>query len=157
MINKFTKGNTLIEVVIAIAILVVILVISVPKINDFRDTQSLKNTTVEITTLLNEARTSTLSSKNSTVYGVHFESDRATLFTGNTFDNSDTNNKVIIFDSSVALPSGNINLNGSGSDILFTRLTGDTNMYGTIILELAGDSSTQKTITISKLGSVSVN
>jgi Tfp pilus assembly protein FimT len=155
--NKFIKGNSLIEIVIVMAILVVILVITVPKINDFRDNQVLKNTTAEAVNLLNEAKTNTLSSKNSTVYGVHFASDSATLFTGATYDSSAITNKTITFDSLVTLPYSNIVLNGSGEDIIFERLTGNTNNYGTITLQLIGDATKQKVIAVSALGVISLN
>ena len=151
------RGNSLIEIVIAIAILVVILVITVPKINDFRDNQILKNTTAEVVNLLNEAKTNTLSSKNSTVYGVHFETDRAVLFDGSTYDSSAPTNKTIIFDSLATLPPANIILNGNVVDVVFDRLTGDTSNHGTITLELFSDSTKQKVVTISALGVISSN
>jgi Tfp pilus assembly protein FimT len=155
--NKFIKGNSLIEIVIAMAIITIILVITVPRINDFRTHQTLKNTASEVVNLLNEAKTSTLFSKNSTVYGVHFETSRMVLFTGTTFSDSAVTNKVITFDSLVTLPSGNIVLNGNGVDIVFDRLTGNTSNHGTITLELAGNSSLQKIITVSTLGVISLN
>lgn len=155
--NKFIKGNSLIEIVIAMAIITIILVITVPKLNDFRAHQTINNTASEVVNLLNEAKTSTLFSKNSTVYGVHFETNRVVFFTGPTFDDSALTNKVITFDSFVSLPSGNITLNGNSVDIVFDRLTGNTSSHGTITLELVGDSSVQKVITVSSLGVISLN
>lgn len=155
--DKFTKGNSLIEIVIAMAIITIILVITVPRLNEFRTHQTLKNTASEVVNLLNEAKTSTLFSKNSTVYGVHFETNRMVFFTGATFDDSAATNKVITFDPLVTLPSGNIVLNGSGVDVVFDRLTGNTSNHGTITLELASNSSKQKIITISALGVISLN
>lgn len=157
MKNIFTKGNTLIEIVVAIAIIVIILYISIPKVFLFKQKQSLKNTTEEVRTLLNQARSETLASKNSTFYGVHFESDKAVLFTGSTYTASASDNIVLDFDSQVTLESANIALNGGGANIVFDRFTGNVSAYGTITLELISDPSTQKVISVSRLGVVSIN
>ena len=154
---KFTKGNSLIEVVIAMAIITIILIITVPKLNDFRDNQTLKNTTADVVSLINEAKTNTLSSKNGSVHGVHFETDRMVLFEGGTYDSSSVNNKKVLFDPLVTLPWSNIVINGNGNEIIFDRLTGNTNNYGTITLELSGDSTIKKVITVSALGIISSN
>ena len=75
-----------------------------------------------------------------------------------TFNNNDATNNVITLDSNITIPaSGGINLNGAGSDVIFTRLTGDTTAYGTIIVRLASDATSQKTITINQTGSISSN
>lgn len=151
-------GKTILEIVIAISILIIILAMIVPALSTFRNDQTIKNTTEDIISLLNEARTDTLSSKNSTYYSVHFESTRAVYYAGGTFTDGLSTNKVITFDTLVSLPiSGGINLNGSGSDVHFTRLSGDTNEYGTIVVQLKSDATKQKTITIAKTGVVSAN
>ena len=152
------KGFNLFELILAMSILVLTIAIIVPSLSTFRNTQSLKNTTDDIVSLLNQARMQTLSSQNSTYYSVHFEGTRAVLFTGGTFSNSNSTNKVITFDLATKIPaSGGINLNGSGVDVNFTRLTGDTNQYGTIVVQLTSNATKQKTITINKLGIASVN
>lgn len=152
------KGITFLEVMIAMAILVLIITVVTPSLSSFRNQQSLKNTTDDIVSLLNQARMQTLSSQNSTYYSVHFESGRAVLFTGGTFTEPNGTNKQITFDGRVLIPaSGGINLFGGGTNISFTRLTGDTNQYGTIIIRLVSDATKQKTITINKLGIASTN
>ncbi len=151
-------GQTVLEIVIAISILIIILAILVPSLATFRNDQTIKNTTEDIISLLNEARTNTLSSENSTYYSVHFEANRAVYYTGGTFTDGVSSNKVITFDTLVSLPaSGGISLNGSGSDVHFTRLSGDTNQNGTIIVRLVSDATKQKIITIAKTGIVSAN
>ncbi len=160
MFNSFKlnkkSGFTLIEVFAEIAIIGIISSIVMFNLNSFKNEQSLKNTEIDIVTLLNKARQNTLSSINSNNYSVHFETDKAVLFTGSIYNAVDVTNEKIIFDSSVTIPiSGGINL-GGGSSVIYERLTGEAT-DGNIVIKLKSDSSKQKTITISKTGVVSSN
>lgn len=148
----------MLEIIISVSILGIMLAVILPSLANFRNSQTMANTTSDIIALLNEARAKTLSSENSTYYSVHFESSRVVLFTGGTFDDSNTSNKVVTLSSIVTIPSsGGINLAGSGVNVSFDRLTGDTNQYGTIVIQLISDPTTQKTITINKTGVISSN
>lgn len=135
----------------------IIFAVSIPSFSDFRNRQVVRNTAEDVVTLLNEARNDTLLSKSSTFYSVHIENTRAVLFTGGTFDTNAASNIVITFDALVTAPSGNISLNGGGSDVKFDRLSGDTSQYGTIQVNLISNSAIKKIITINKLGVVSAN
>lgn len=152
------KGISVIEILIVVSIIGILAAIVLPSLSLFRREQTLNNTTGDVVSLLNSARNNTISSLSSNNYGVHFQSDRATYFTGSVFNSGDATNVPLVFDSSVTIPSINgINLNGGGSDVIFTRLTGDTPNYGTIIVALTSDSTRKKTISISKTGSISSN
>ncbi len=162
MTYKINKGITIIEIVIVIAIIGALSAIIFPSLSKFRQEQALKNTTADIISLLNKAKSDADSLTIATDYSVHFESGRAVYFIGTSFTEPNATNKEVTLDSSVTIPaSGGINLNGGGSDVTFTRLTGDARGYvtgyGTIIVRLVSDSSRQNTITINKTGSVSVN
>ena len=151
------KGISIIEILIVIGIIAVISAIIIPNLSDFRRQQVLKNTTEDVFSLLNEARNDTISSKNSTTYGVHFDSDKATLFQG-LYNINSVSNKQINFDSQVSIPiSGGINLNGGGSDIIFDRITGNTEQDGTIVIRVVNDATKQKVITVNKIGVLSTN
>ncbi len=152
------KGFTVVELLLVLTFIIVIASIIVFNLARFRGEQALQNTVSDIISLLNEARTNTTSSKNSTTYGVHFESSRAVLFAGATFTEPNVNNKQIDIDSSVTIPSsGGISLMGGGGDVIFTRIFGDTPNYGTIIVRMVSDQTRQKTITINQTGIVSSN
>lgn len=154
MKNKnYKKGISAIEILISMAILATIVAVILPSLSGFKNQQVLKNTAEDIVSLLNKARMDTLASKNSHYYSVHFESNRAVLFTDGTFNNADATNYSVDFDSNVSIPSsGGINLSGGGSDVIFTRLTGDTNKNGNIVIQLNSDNTKTKTITIRKTG-----
>ena len=149
------KGISLIEILIIVSIIGIISTIVVPSLSRFHDQQALRNTTEDVISLLNEARNNTISSKNSTTYGIHFQSNKIILFSGSSFTISPSN-KQIDFDSVIIIPSvGGINLNGGRSDIIFDRITGDTVGYGTIIIRIKNDVSKQNIINISKIGIIS--
>lgn len=154
---KINRGISLIEILVVVSILAIIVAIVVPNFSKFHNQQALRNTTEDVISLLNEARNNTISSKDSNTYGIHFETGKATLFTGTAYTVS-ASNKQIIFDKAVSIPtSGGIILNGGGSDVIFNRLTGETTKYGTVIIRLISDASSQKTINISKLGVIGSN
>ncbi|MDD3662826.1 MAG: hypothetical protein PHT84_03095 [Candidatus Pacebacteria bacterium] len=149
------KGFSLVELLVIIVILFLLTIIVVPRLIDFQREQALKNTTENIISLLNQAKTDSLSSLNSSNYGVHFTTNSAVYFVGDTFNSSDLNNYQIDFDSGVAISE--INLNGGGDDVIFPKLTGDPIGYGTITLYLTSVPDRQKIISVSQTGSISVD
>jgi len=149
------------EIIVVIAIMAIIISIIVPNLANFRNEQALKNATADIMSLLNKAKSDANSLSVDTNYGVHFETGRAVYFVGDSFTEPNVNNKEVIIPSSVSIPLGGISLNGGGSNIIFTRLTGDdrgyVTGYGTITLQLTSNPTRTKVITINKSGSISVN
>ena len=102
----------------------------------------------------------TLSSKDFSQYGVHFEEQKVVLFKGAIFTEPNSNNKEVKISSPVEIY--NISLNGGGSNVVFQKLTGKTNEYGTISFQspeisgcLPGAPSIKKIITIQSSGSFS--
>lgn len=156
--KNYTKGNTIIEVIIVIAIIVLILAVVGPVVSTFREKQIVKNTAEEVKTLLDEAHINSISSKNSNFYSVQFLADHATFFAGNPPINlTDPETKILNFDPNVTITSSNILLNGNGINVIFDRLTGRTSTYGTIKIENINDPSVSKTITVNKLGIISID
>lgn len=154
---KNNKGISLVEILIVISIIGILSAIIVLNLSKFHNQQALKNTAEDVYALLNEARNNTISSKNSNTYGIHFLSDRAILFAGESYTDS-VSNKQIDFDSVVRIPdSGGVVLNGGGVDVVFSRITGDTLNYGTITIQLINDVTSQKVININKIGVIEIS
>ncbi len=154
--KKLVSGFSLVELLVIISIMILIGLVVMPKLISFQRNQAIQNTATSITSLLNKAKSDSNSSLNSNNYGVHFESEYMVYFVGNTYSESDPNNQRVDFDSGVrTLGSGGVNLNGGGDDIVFPRRTEDVIGYGTIVIQLIAEESTQKTITVSKIGSIS--
>ena len=152
---KNQKGITLIWVIVTIAIIAILVKIVVSPLGSGRKIQVLKTTTETTIALLNQARATTLASEDSSQYGVHIESGRIVFFKGTTFSNGSAYNNVISIPSEVAIAS--ISLQGGGSDVVFKRLTGDTDYYGTFEIQVVGNTSVKRTVTITKTGVVSSN
>ncbi len=152
------KAFTLIELLVVIAIVAILASITIPSFSGFRREQALRNTTEDLLSLLNQARSDTLGSLNGTNYSVYIQPDKATYFPGSVFSVSNPANTVVVFTSDVTIPAvTGVVLNGGGSTITFDRLTGDTSSYGTITIQLVSDPTRQKVITISKTGLISSN
>ncbi len=149
------KGVTMLEIIIAIGVLALISSIVLISLSKFKNNSLLALETENIVSLIANARINTLSSKNDDVYSVHLESARAVLFKGEVFNEPNTKNLEIIFDSKITL--SDISLNGSGSDIIFKRLSGKTDQYGTLSVAVASATTTQNTIYIYETGFVDVD
>lgn len=152
-LNYNQNGRSVLEIIVIVAIMGVVVAAVIPGLSNFRNRQLINNTTTELIAILSDARGKTLSGYNDTNYSVRFESTRAVFFTGGTFTEPNASNVVSTLDTRITLPT--ISLNGGGNNVTFTRLTGETTNYGTIVVRLVADSNIQKTITISKTGIVS--
>lgn len=155
MFKNTKSGITLVEVMVIIFLVVIVSTIVFTNLSSFKKEQVLRNTASDIVTFLNKAKQNTLSSINSSSYGVHFENSRMILFSGNTYSSSDPNNEIVNFNSLVSIPTiGGLNI-GGGSDVVFERLTGDT-LGGTIKLQRNDNNTKYKIINISKTGLISL-
>lgn len=144
------KGISLVEILIVIAIIALTWLIVYAGFSAINKRQALDKDGLLVTAIINEARSQTLSSKDATVYGVHLEEFSITLFKGSTYNESDPENKTS--DLSAHSRISAFALSGGGDDIIFQRLTGATQNFGTITLELRSDSSASSTITVHKTG-----
>jgi Tfp pilus assembly protein FimT len=143
-------GVTILELVVVISIITLVASVVFVSFSRFRNNTLLNVEIENITSLISQARGDTLSSKNDSQYGVHFESARAVLFKGATFSEPSADNIQITLDSTLSISS--ITLNGGGSNVLFTRLNGTTDQYGTIVVRSSDASVASTTITIYKTG-----
>ena len=144
------RGFNVIEIVIAMAILLILSVIIIGSFLSFRDKQALSATASKTMSVVNEARIKTISSKNSLQYSIFFESDKITMFEGTTFSSIDPNN--IEFKFSSIIESYNISLNGGSDEMYFEKLTGTTDEFGSIGFRVKSDTTRTKTVNINANG-----
>lgn len=147
----------MIETTTVFAILFLLIGVVVLPLVRNRQNQLLLESTDDVYSVLNTAQSNTWSSVNDQQYGVKIENDKVTMFTGNTYTQGAIGNQVTPLQSGVEIYSGSILLNGGATSIVFDRLTGGTNQYGTIKLRLVNDILKTKTITIEKTGIIKVN
>jgi len=152
---KKIRGITLVEILIVISILAFLAAAASVPFSSFRAAQALNSSAADLVSLLKDARSAAVSSKDSSQYGVHFETARAVYFKGSVWSEPSSTNREISLDSTVS--ASLISLAGGGSDVIFEQLTGETSQYGTIEVSLKSNPSKKKTITILRTGVVSHN
>lgn len=143
-------GITAIETLTAIAILVVILAITVISFALFQQERDLDGASEGLASTLEQARAQTLASKNQTVYGVHIEVGQYVLFEGAVYVPGAATNQAFALASSVEISGWA--LAGSGADVVFERLTGETSQPGTVTMRIRNRPDRAKTITILATG-----
>ncbi|MEK7610642.1 MAG: prepilin-type N-terminal cleavage/methylation domain-containing protein [Patescibacteria group bacterium] len=148
-------GFTLIEMLMVIGLLALAVGIVLAPFVSFRSQQALSGGAGELAALITSARAKTLASEGDTVYGVHLEVSRATLFAGSTYVAGAASNQVLELNSLLTLST--ISLNGGGVDMIFNRLTGKTSQSGTLTVTLSSDVAQAKTVTVSATGVITVD
>jgi len=143
------SGFTFLELIIVIGVATLLSYIILSSLITFRKNQALEKDTEIVVQLLAQARNQTLSSKNATVYGVHFTAPIVTLFVGSSYVAGTPTNEDVNLSSTDTILT--INLTGGGSDVIFQRLSGETAQNGTVVVSSPGISRT-KTVTIYKTG-----
>ena len=149
------RGVTIIEILITIAILGIIVGIIGLSFAGLNSSQALDKNTSLVASIINEARSMTLSSIDASQYGVNLQQGQVTLFKGSSYSSSDTDNIVTPMHSLVGLRD--ITLAGGGVDVIFRRLTGHTDQAGTFEIYLINEPTTFHTITVSATGITEVN
>ncbi|MDP3996124.1 MAG: prepilin-type N-terminal cleavage/methylation domain-containing protein [bacterium] len=144
------KGSTLVELIITVAVLAILVTISFFVFGGFNRRQSLEQKTATAISFLTEAKTLTLSSRENTVYGIHFEEELMVRFKGETYDPDDSSNHATSVGPTVSI--SDISLSGGGSEVVFKRLSGETDNYGTITFSTPQGES--KTVTVHASGVV---
>lgn len=142
-----SKGFNLLEVIIAIAIVLILSAAGLNALSNYNKRQSLKANADMVLSVLSEARSKTTASEGSSRYGVHFEESMAVLFR-ETYVVGGIDN--VVFNVSGPVKILNITIAG-GSDVLFKKISGETDNNGSLVVSLA-DGSDSVEIDIEKTG-----
>src|SRR3989344_5808676 len=135
MKKTFQKGITIIEILVVLAVLGIIISVTLPQFSKMRENQVLKNAVADTLSSINKARGETLSSLNSSEYGVRFQSAQVIIFTGKVFSAGAGSNESINITPPASIT--NVTLNGSSGvsgDLYFNRLSGSPSKTGTITI-----------------------
>jgi len=154
MATREHDGFTLIELLIVMAITGILGTFVIMAYANLNSSQALGKDTALVSSLLNQARVLTLSSKNDTQYGVHFEAGSVTRFAGASYSALDPANTSFPLNSQVAVST---NLAGGATDVVFERLTGKTLQSGTVTLYLPLNASSTRSLTIFATGLIQNN
>jgi prepilin-type N-terminal cleavage/methylation domain-containing protein len=152
--KRKNKGFTLVEILIAIALMALISTVVIFSFSKVNSMGALDKGSAEIVSTLNEARSLTLSSKDSSSYGVRFGESEVVLFRG-VYNPSSSENILIPLNSLIRI-SG-VSLVGGGSEVLFERLSGRVETSGSVTVSLVNDPSQSKIINIHETGLSEIN
>jgi Tfp pilus assembly protein FimT len=155
MNNFYQKGITAFELIIVFAILGIILTITIPQFAKTREQQVVKAAVQDVLSSIDRARSDSLSSLDSSEYGVHFESDQIIIFKGMVFSAGAGDNIIVSITSPATISSVTFGgVSASSGDVYFNRLSGAPSTTGTITISSPNYS---KIITILPTGVASVN
>lgn len=144
--NKGSKGFTLMETIVVLAIIIILSGISVSVYYNQREKHSIQKDADSIVSLIEKTKNMSLNRKNDSSYGVYFATSSVTIFSGNLYANGNVISKYEL-ESGVEIST--TSLSSHSNEFYFTKTSGLPNATGTIVL---GDSSYTKTITISGTG-----
>ena len=147
-------GFTLVEIILVLAITFIVATIIVVSFSRFSRGIAIGNDVQNVVSFLEKARSNTVASRNGLRYGVHFESGKAVLFSGDTYIPNSPLNEAILLSPNVSLSV--ISFASGGNDLVFNRLTGETDQFGYVALSVVGGSSDSRQINISSTGVVNI-
>ncbi|MBI2613774.1 MAG: type II secretion system protein [Candidatus Levybacteria bacterium] len=136
---SFQKGFSLIEMIIVMSIIMTLL--GFITINLIRSQQTASLTSTQ-DVLISDLRQQQLKSmigdtegrESYDSYGIHFDSNRYITFHGTTYSPEDSGNSIINLDN-------NMQLNNSGFDVIFSKLSGT--ISGVLTIELQDNPSSK--------------
>ncbi len=145
------NGFTLIEILVAMAIMMIMLAITIDMTKSLNDSVELENAGKNVDLKIRTAKSRSIGALANTNYGVHFETSRVVIFDASAvYADGSPANEVFTLPDKVEIY--NIALNGGGADLAFDRLTGNTSDYGSVGIRVIGDVSKTRQIFINANG-----
>ncbi|MDD5639503.1 MAG: prepilin-type N-terminal cleavage/methylation domain-containing protein [Candidatus Pacebacteria bacterium] len=138
------KGFTMIELLLTIAMVVILIGITIPFFSQFSK-NNLQIDSEMVVDSIRTAKLSAISQKNNSGWGVHFQSEKITIFKGISFEM-----REISFDEEIDI-SDNYIFSGV-NDIFFSPFNGIPNKTGVIVME--NQNGTKKEFMIDKRGEI---
>ena len=140
-------GFSFIEITIVLAIITILSTIVVFSFSSAGSKQSLEKTTISVISILNEAKSMAVSSKDFSDYGVRISEDELVSFKSS-YGNE---NKIYSIPNLVTI--SDISISGvTNNDVIFKKVSGSTNATGTLTISIANDLSDYNIIKISQTG-----
>ena len=128
--GRNTFGFTLIEVLLAVGLLGVLLALGIASFGQSNTKLKLDSTSRQIVSILAEARSKAMEADvedqpTPSVYGVHFDSDKFTLFRGNSYDSLNPDNFIVATENVTISPNLPCGVPTECSNVIFTQVSGE--------------------------------
>jgi prepilin-type N-terminal cleavage/methylation domain-containing protein len=143
------RGFTLIEIMVVVSISVIISSMIFLGLYSFGGEYNLKRTTEETVSLLERAKSLSINSYNGSKHGIYFTATSAHLFAGDVW-NSDSIEYTMSYANGVSLATSSFTT--SSTTVIFEKITGETNTYGSLKYYLKNNPTSSSTIQINKTG-----
>ena len=148
-----SAGVTFLEVIIVIVIFAVLTLITLGLFFTFIPGSDVAADVEKIESVLRLARSRTLASQDASSFGVHMGTDRVVLFEGAAYVPGTGTNEITELSSRNEIYD--ISLDGGGDDVVFNRLVGTTDQFGTVSLRSKREQSQTGTVYIAQSGHIS--
>jgi len=149
--QKTTTGFSLIEILIAIAILLIIGGVSISPFLNWRREKAIDSASDITLSVLEEARNLTINAYKGNQYGVYLgTNDRLITFIGTTYDSGTTSNIVTMLPTNEIISTSTL-----GTSVVFQKFSGSAQGNGIIVLSDKNNASTTRTIIVDISGAVS--
>ena len=145
------RGLSMIELIIGVAIMAIILGLVIAGFSGYRNQAVLNQGTMAVLGLVRDARARTLVAKGNVAYGVHFDINQAVLFSGSVYQAGQAGNVAVSLPRGIGLATTSLGVN----ELLFTKLSGEPNVSGSLRLYRLVNPAAATTITINPAGIVS--
>jgi len=127
-----TAGFTLVELLVAMAILIIVAAVTLESFRDYARVQQYNRFVEEVGRSLQTARQQTLGSKEDAVYGVYVGTNTVEIFTGATPTPGSAANTIFNFNPDIFVATSS--LSGGSWFVTFERVTGEPTATGTILI-----------------------
>ncbi len=152
--KNFSCGFTLVEIIVVVSIGAVLMAVALYSLSTLRNTTSLAKNVFQAKAFLEEARSLSISEKDDTNYGVQISSDRLVRFQGSTYSATSSQNITLLFDQNSSTID-TISLAGSSTQVVFKKITGGTDNYGSFRIKMIANQSSSSTVSITSTGVIS--
>lgn len=150
--DNFRKGISVVEIMITIAILAGLSSVVIFSFSDINKKQALNKSVENVLSIFNEMRSKAMSSQDFSDYGIKLSTSSTISFKGSDFDSGTDMKEYLVSD----IVSFGYSISSSSSEIIFKKVTGETEQSGTLDFYLFSNPSHIENIEIYNTGVVEV-
>lgn len=153
----YRQGFTLLEMMIVVAILGIMLLMAQGGFGIWQKKVQVSTVIDQIRNSLIRVQQQSVSAKDGKSWGIHFQSDRYIIFSGDLYDPQNLDNQVkmltgvYIVNPDASLSDGTV---GYSPNVIFEKFTGKTVNVGTITIATETDPNVRRSVSIGAFGSI---